>query len=248
MKITLLGTAGYHPSEARHTACVMLPELGIVLDAGTSMFRVRDRLVTDELDVFISHAHLDHVVGLTYLLDILYGRTMRRVTVHADARTIGAIEKHLLAGPIFPVKLPCEYRPLTWTEAIPVANSGRATCFPLIHPGGSTGFRFDWPDRSFAYITDTTASPSADYVERIRGVDLLLHECNFRDGQEELAERTGHSSASQVAQVAKAANVGRLVLIHVNPLEPSDDPVGIASMRSIFPQTEIGVDAMELEL
>ena len=43
MKILLLGTAGYHPSETRHTACVMLPEAGIVLDAGTGFFRVREQ-------------------------------------------------------------------------------------------------------------------------------------------------------------------------------------------------------------
>jgi ribonuclease Z len=247
MKIVLLGTAGYHPSETRHTACVMLPELGIVLDAGTSMFRVRDRLITEDLDIFLSHAHLDHIVGLTYLLDILYGRTMRRVCVHADPRSLVAIEANLLSEQIFPVKLPCDYQPLLPAGSLPVAGGGRATWFPLTHPGGSTGFRFDWPTRSFAYITDTTANPTADYIEKIQGVDLLLHECNFRDGQEDLAERTGHSSASQVAAVAKAANVGRLVILHVNPLEPGDDPVGLESMRAIFPRTEIGVDLMELD-
>ena len=41
MKLLLLGTSGYHPSEQRQTACLMLPEVGIVLDAGTGFFRVR---------------------------------------------------------------------------------------------------------------------------------------------------------------------------------------------------------------
>ena len=56
-----LGTAGYHPSETRHTSCLMLPEVGVVLDAGSGMFRVRDLLTTKTLDIFLSHAHLDHV-------------------------------------------------------------------------------------------------------------------------------------------------------------------------------------------
>ncbi len=51
MQVVLLGTGGYHPSELRHTACVMLPELGIVFDAGTSFFRVRELLCTSNLDV-----------------------------------------------------------------------------------------------------------------------------------------------------------------------------------------------------
>jgi ribonuclease BN (tRNA processing enzyme) len=251
MNITLLGTAGYHPNEQRHTACLMLPELGIVLDAGTAMFRVRDRICTSDLDIFLTHAHLDHIAGLTFLLDVLYQRAVHRVSVHAAPQSLSTIEEHLLAELLFPVKLPCDYRPLA-NEAgaprgLPVAGGGRVTWFPLKHPGGSLGFRFDWPERSFAYVTDTTADPTADYVEHIRGVDLLLHECTFRDGQEEFAERTGHSSASAVARVARAADVGRLVLLHFNPLEESDDPVGLAAIRAIFPATELGLDEMEIE-
>jgi ribonuclease Z len=258
MKIVLLGTAGYHPNARRHTACVMLPELGIVLDAGTSMFRVRERLVTSELDIFLSHAHLDHVVGLTYLLDVLYQKTIRRVTVHAEPRTISAIENHVLAEPLFPVKLPCEYRPLTAdslarpprdaaNRGAAIAGGGETTWFPLRHPGGSAGFRLDWPERSMAYVTDTTADPNAEYVDLIRGVDVLLHECNFRDGQENFARQTGHSYASAVAQVAKAAGVGRLVLLHFNPLEEGDDPVGLPEIQAIFPATALGFDEMEIE-
>ena len=50
MKLILLGTTGYHPNNRRHTACLMLPEVGVVLDAGTAMFRVRDYLTTKHLD------------------------------------------------------------------------------------------------------------------------------------------------------------------------------------------------------
>ena len=54
-RLLLLGTTGYHPSERRHTACMMLPEIGVVLDAGTAMFRVRQHLATPTLDIFLTH-------------------------------------------------------------------------------------------------------------------------------------------------------------------------------------------------
>ena len=98
-----------------------------------------------------------------------------------------------------------------------------------------------------AYVTDTTADPRADYVEKIRGVDLLLHECYYPDGKRGLAEKTGHSSTTSVARVAQAAAVGRLVLIHINPQRTEDDPIGLDVARAIFPKTEIGEDWMELE-
>ena len=57
MKLIFLGTGGYHPNERRQTACLLMPEIGVVLDAGTGFFRVQPRLQTRELDVFLTHAH-----------------------------------------------------------------------------------------------------------------------------------------------------------------------------------------------
>jgi ribonuclease BN (tRNA processing enzyme) len=98
-----------------------------------------------------------------------------------------------------------------------------------------------------AYVTDTTASLDSSYLEHIRGVDLLIHECNFPDGRELHAEMTGHSCTTPVAQVAKAADVGRLVLTHFDALDESDDPIGVADARKIFPRTDLGEDEMEIE-
>src|SRR5687768_9381101 len=97
MKLLLLGTAGYHPSETRHTACLMLPESGIVLDAGTGFFRVRQHLQTSTLDILLTHAHLDHVAGLTFLLSTLHQQQVDRVTIHGAAEKLAAVRDHLLS-------------------------------------------------------------------------------------------------------------------------------------------------------
>jgi ribonuclease BN (tRNA processing enzyme) len=240
MQLHLLGTTGYHPNARRHTACLMLPEQGIVLDAGTGMFRVRDRLQTTELDIFLTHVHLDHVVGLTYLFDTLHEKPVSRVTVHGEAEKLAAIEKHLLNELLFPVNLPCEYRRLDGPVAL--CGGGRLTHFPLKHRGGSVGYRLDWPGHSLAYVTDTTAAIDEAYVESIRGVDLLVHECYFRDGQRALAETTGHSTTSQVAEIARHAGVARLVLVHMNPQDESDDPIGLPIAQAIFKDCALGED------
>lgn len=245
MKLVLLGTAGYHPNDRRQTACIILPELGILLDAGTGMYRVIDYLATPHLDIFLTHAHLDHIMGLTFLLDIMFARPLDRVTVHAQPDKLHAIRTHLFAEPLFPVLPSCEFRPLE--ACVPLAGGGRLTHFPLTHPGGCIGFRMDWPDRSLAYVTDTTARSDAPYIEHIRGVDLLIHECNFPDGMTDLAELTGHSCTSEVAQVARNANVKRMVLVHFNPLATDADPIGLATAQKIFPATQLGEDRMELE-
>jgi ribonuclease BN (tRNA processing enzyme) len=245
MKLLLLGTAGYHPSESRHTACLMLPEAGIVLDAGTGFFRVRQHLQTPTLDILLTHAHLDHVAGLTFLLSTLHQQHVDRVTIHGAAEKLAAVRQHLLSEHLFPAPLPCDWQPL---DAGPLEiNGARITHFPLDHPGGSIGYRLDWPGRSLAYVTDTTAAPSAPYVAHLAGVDLLIHECNFPDGQEEWAAKTGHSCATPVAQVAAAARAKRLVLTHLDPLADADNPIDLASIRKTFQATELGYDGMQLE-
>jgi ribonuclease Z len=246
MKLILLGTTGYHPNDRRQTACLMLPEQGVVFDAGTAFYRVAEHMATDSLDVFLSHVHLDHSVGLTFLFDVrAQCPELGRVTVHAEPEKIEAIRKHLFAELLFPVMPPLELMPLE--AEFPLRDGGRLTHFSLKHPGGSVGFRIDWPDRSLAYVTDTVASPTAEYVEKIRGVDLLVHECYFNDDSPDQAELTGHSCLSQVARVAAEAKVGRLVLVHVNPLIESDEEVDLAAARQIFANTDLGVDRMTLD-
>jgi len=245
MKLLLLGSGGYHPSAQRHTACLMLPEVGVVLDAGTGMFRLPEHLATDELDIFITHAHLDHVIGLTYLLGLLHDRGMRRVTVHGTEGKLAAVREHLFAEPVFPIGPRFEMRPLD--ETVPLPLGGTLGWFRLDHPGGSIGYRLDWPGHSLAYVTDTTATADAPYIERIRSVDLLAHECYFSDDQAELARQSGHSCASAVAEVAQAAEVGRLVLTHIDPSAVSADSLGLESMQKIFPAIELGCDGMEIE-
>jgi ribonuclease Z len=243
MRVVLLGTGGYHPNERRHTACVMLPEAGILFDAGTSFFRVAERLQTRELDLFLTHAHLDHIAGLTYFLVPMWSGMVDRVRVHSAPQYLDAVRTHLFSTPFFPVQL--EYEFIDIQERTPVAHGGTVTYRPLNHPGGALGFRLDWPGKSLAYITDTIADET--YLDFIRNVDLLIHECNFTDDQEKLARQSGHSHSSAVARAARDAGVGRLVLVHIDPQHPEDDPVDLPRMREIFPAVELGEDLTEIE-
>ncbi len=245
MKLILLGTSGYHPSQSRHTACLLLPACGAMLDAGTGMFRAGQFLETPTLDIFLSHAHLDHVVGLTYLFSVHTQHRLERVTVHAEPDKLAAVREHLFSEGLFPGRPAMELRALEGEVVLP--DGARVGHFPLEHQGGSRGFRLDWPDRSMAYVTDTTADPQAPYVEHLRGVDLLVHECYATDEQAEWARRVGHSHTTAVAQVARQAGAGRLILVHINPLAPEVDPIGLDAARAVFERTELGRDLMEIE-
>ena len=181
------------------------------------------------------------------MLDVNGVHSLDRITVHGEAEKLAAIDEHLFSEHLFPIKPPYETRPLVADQPVALPEGGRLTHFPLKHAGGSLGFRLDWPGHSMAYVTDTTASLDAPYLQKIRGVDLLIHECYFDDSQADWAKKTGHSCTTPVAQLARAAGVGRLVLVHLNPLSEADDPIGLEVARAIFPRTELGEDLLALE-
>ena len=244
MRIVLLGTGGYHPNERLHTACLMLPELGLIFDAGTSFFRVQQFLQTRDLQIFLTHAHLDHIVGLSFFLVPMLTDQVDSVKLYGEASKLAAIQTHLFSEEIFPLLPDYEFTPLP--ETVSVREQGILQHIPMEHPGGSVGYRIDWPGHSLAYITDT-ANPR-QHLEFVKGVDLLIHECYFPDDMAEWADKTGHSHTTPVAELARDAQVGKLVLTHIDPQQTGDDPIGIKVAQQIFPNTILGEDLMELEL
>ena len=67
-------------------------------------------------------------------------------------------------------------------------------------------------DISYAYCSDTSFYP--EIINLIKNCDVLYHESTFLDSHLDLAEKTKHSTAKQAAQIAKLANVKKLILGH----------------------------------
>lgn len=244
MRIELLGSGGFHPNERRHTLCVLVPELGLMLDAGTGAFRAHGRVTTPELDVLLTHAHIDHIVGLTALLGLEHDGARVSIRVHALPEVGRAVQDCLFDQHVFPVAVADEFHTLGETPI--EINGAQLRPFPLQHPGGSRGVRIDAGGKSLALVTDTT-EPTQQTIDTVAGVDLLLHEAYFDDAQAELATVTGHCTASQAARTADRAGAKRLVLLHRDP-RAEDDTLPLAQARAIFPAAEYGQDNQVIEL
>lgn len=90
------------------------------------------------------------------------------------------------------------------------------------------------PPRALAYCGDTRFQPAL--AELVAEVDLLVHEATFLHEMVEQAQLTGHSTARQAAELAKAASVGRLVLTHFSPRYGDLQPL-LNEARAVFPET-----------
>ena len=97
--------------------------------------------------------------------------------------------------------------------------------------------------RSYAYCSDTAYHERI--VEQIRGVDILYHETTFGADEQAKALETQHSTAAQAAEIARKAQVGKLLIGHFSArykeltplLEEAAavfQPVDLATEGSVF--------------
>ena len=74
----------------------------------------------------------------------------------------------------------------------------------------------------------------------------MYHEATFLDDNQELAKKTNHSTAKQAAQIAKDANVSRLILGHYSS-RYKDLTLFQSEAGEIFDNVELAYDGYTLE-
>jgi ribonuclease Z len=99
--------------------------------------------------------------------------------------------------------------------------------------------------RSYAFCTDTIVQKKI--VPVIEGVDLLYHEATFAGDLADLAKKTFHTTSVQAAELARSANVKRLILGHFSSRYKNVDAL-IEEARAIFPETHAANDGDNFEL
>ncbi len=99
--------------------------------------------------------------------------------------------------------------------------------------------------RKIVYTGDSM--PHEALVTRARGADVLIHDATSDAALEEKANRYGHSSSRQAAQVAKEAGVGLLVLTHMSP-RYEDPSTLFHDAKAVFDRVLLADDFAEIEV
>jgi ribonuclease Z len=99
------------------------------------------------------------------------------------------------------------------------------------------------PAKRYAYCSDTAYFPTI--IPIISNVDLLYHEATFAEAEKERAKETYHSTATQAAEIAKRANVKKLVIGHFSARYEDDTILKTEAMR-VFPDTILAKEGLVL--
>ena len=198
MKLKILGCGGGIGSSS-HTTALLLDD-DILIDAGTGVgtLVLEDLLKIDH--VFVTHAHLDHIAFIPFLVDTTGRLRDHPLIVHALPEVLESLQKHIFNWHIWPdfSRIPdaiypymC-YEPLVVGKEV-VLGSRRVTPLPVSHVVPSVGFQLDSGLGSLVFTGDTTASDALwDAINKITNLRYLIVESAFSDAGQDIARRSGH--------------------------------------------------------
>jgi len=102
------------------------------------------------------------------------------------------------------------------------------------------------PGRTIVYSGDTR--PCEPILEASRDADVLIHDGSFADEMAYWAEESKHSTAGEVAVLAKEAGVRKLILTHISSRYTDDAEPLLNDSKKVFENVIIAEDLMEIEI
>ncbi|MCR6734301.1 MAG: MBL fold metallo-hydrolase [Afipia sp.] len=248
-----------------NTSCVEVRcgEHLLVFDAGSGL-RLLGGALADEaphvdIDLFLSHCHIDHLIGLPFFVPAFVKGNRLRLWA-GNLKPAGGVKeavRKLMSYPLFPIEIEAAQGSVEFTDFAPgdvlMPRPGiKVMTAALNHPGGATGYRVEFGGRAMAYITDTELSADAidpALLALARDASIVIIDTTYTD--EELPEHVGwgHSSWQQAVRLANEAGVGKLYLFHHDPEHDDNemDRIAEAAARA-RPGTVVAREGLSIEI
>ncbi len=294
-KVTFLGTSGTVPTVDRNTSSIFVSFAGekILLDCGEGtqrqMMIAKTGFGVD--NIFITHMHTDHFIGLFGLIESM-SLNGREKTLNIYSPNSKFLRKLFREFGYHNLDFKINLITLRDNDFVRFGNF-KVLAFETDHIIDSLGYaiiedefyRFDrkkaeslgippsplysrlakgevvvfkgkviTPEmvtsgivkgRKLVYTGDT--KPTNRIVEVAKDADILIHDSSFTSDLIEWAEFTKHSTAKQAAEIARKANVKKLILTHISARYKDATPL-LNEAKQIFENVVVAEDFMEIEL
>jgi phosphoribosyl 1,2-cyclic phosphodiesterase len=235
----------------------------LIFDAGTGIRQLGNALTkaanTTDFDIFLSHGHIDHVIGLPFFAPLFVAGQVVRVWA-GSLQPTGGVEKavrKLMSFPFFPLQVDAlqaelEFRDFRAGDVINPRPGVTLRTAPLNHPGGAVGYRIEYGGQSVAYVTDIELGDGPidpALLALTKDAGLVILDTTYTD--EELPSHFGwgHSTWQQGIRLANAAGAGQLCLFHHDPDHDDAfmDKIGSAA-EAARPSTIVAREGLQIEV
>lgn len=197
MKVRVLGCSGGIGGE-RHSTSLLVDD-DILIDAGTGVGRLSLEEMGRIDHLFVTHAHLDHILTLPLLLDSVGVGRAAPLQVHALPGVIEILKAHIFNGQVWPnfAHIPAErplmnYAPLAVGQ--PVRLGGReVTAIPACHGRPAVGYMLRGEAGSLIFSGDTTSHSSLfDIANATDDLRHFIVEASFANEHQDIAVVSDH--------------------------------------------------------
>jgi len=246
MKLTILGCSGGIGS-GRHTTSLLLDD-DVLIDAGSGLTTLDFEQLGKIDHVFLTHAHLDHVLGLPLLLDSVGDLRGAPVTVHALPEVLEVLSSHLFNWQLWPDfrKIPSEAEP--WLRFAPLGLGEACTLkgrtlrpLPANHAVPACGLQVATAAGSLVFSGDTTHSDA--FVAALNAIPDLRHliiETSFENALVGIARASKHHWPDSLAAELRMLRVRPEIWI--THLKPGNEAAIMNELRVAAP--DWGIEAL----
>ncbi len=252
MRVRFWGVRGSTPTPGPktvryggNTACVELT-CGVetlIIDAGTGIRELGYDLIKRAAGgpvkgrLFIGHTHWDHIQGFPFFTPLFLPTTKFKIYgIHGVAQSFADVMAGQMQSAYFPIQIQdLESKPEFLEMTAPIqAGPVKVTYHFLNHPGITVGYRFEYEGKVVAYISDHepygTLNAKGDFSAKedtqvakfVADADLLICEAQYTADEYKLKHGWGHSTFTDILDLAQKAEVKRMALFHHDPLHDDE--------------------------
>jgi len=200
----------------------------LLIDGGTGVGDLSFAELLGIDHIFVTHAHLDHIAMIPFLVDTVGYLRKEPITLYATAEVLDSLAAHIFNWRIWPdfTVIPHAERPYLRTRTIAMGEAvtlagRRITPLPANHVVPACGFQLDSGRASLVFSGDTTVNDALwEAVNRIENLQTLIIETAFRNRERDIAIAAKHLCPSMLAaELAKLKRPAQIYITHLKPGE-----------------------------
>ncbi|MCB1912838.1 MAG: 3',5'-cyclic-nucleotide phosphodiesterase [Zoogloeaceae bacterium] len=225
MKLTVLGCSGGIGGAERRTTAFLVDD-DILIDGGSGVGDLSYEALLRIDHIFITHAHLDHVAFIPFLVDTVGDERQRPITLHGTRETLHILRSHLFNWLVWPdfSTIPDRNHPFLRYQEVAVGDvielGGRKIKpMPAHHTVPAVGYSIDSGKGQLAFTGDTTYSKEVlAAINALPNLRHLIIEAAFPDALQGLALASRHLCPALLAMMLNELEVRPDVYVtHLKP-------------------------------